>query len=477
MSAYLLGVGFKADMKSPFHKLVLLKMIDACEDDGTRIFPAVETVARAAQCSTRTVQRIIDEFRSTGLLRLVREGGKGRRSTNEYALDLDALFAIARDGWEAWAAARGENGEAQDVVVKGDTVSPLNGDDEDAARVTPATPRVTPETPKGDTRSHPTPPDSSITPQERERASADGQEETEPEATAQDVGAYSASRGAAAPAGPREGSDGRSALPAAPDHPLDDPKRSEARFYSAFKTWPRFDVSPKRPMLAAWAGLTGEEKALAADAVPRFLAACRAQGVNHPPAISTYLGERMWEAHPAAEGGPAQGGEGDIVMVPAFGPEWAAMRFAALLAGPQVTEFRLTAIEERMVETGAMDRERLLAAKRQQHGWPTVNVIDRAAGEGRARAARANDIPPAGLCEAVPVGSETFEAWRRCHEERGWPWIPSPGRMAVVWFPKGGPAGLDGFCEAVRRSAGDPPASEATLKGGAEKSSDEGKAA
>jgi hypothetical protein len=107
MSAFLLGTGFRADMGTCIRKLVLLKLIDACEDDGSRIFPAIATVARAAQCSDRQVQREIKSFLDIGLLSLVRAGGQGRRSTNEYALDLDVLSAISKAGWDAYAAGRG----------------------------------------------------------------------------------------------------------------------------------------------------------------------------------------------------------------------------------------------------------------------------------------------------------------------------------------------------------------------------------
>jgi hypothetical protein len=159
MSAFLLGIGFRADMGTCARKLVLLKLIDACEDDGTRIFPANATIARAAQCSTRQVQRELQTFRDIGLLRLVKEGGKGPRSTNEYALDLDLLQRLGREGWVA-------------VVdgAKGDTMSPLEegekGDIGDAERVTPATN-------KGDIACHPTPPEPSSDPsEERECARA-----------------------------------------------------------------------------------------------------------------------------------------------------------------------------------------------------------------------------------------------------------------------------------------------------------------
>ncbi|MCT8970599.1 helix-turn-helix domain-containing protein [Microbaculum marinisediminis] len=179
MSAYLLGMGFKCDMATCARKLVLLKLIDACEEDGTRIYPAVSTIARAAQCSARQVQRELKAFVDTGLLRIVREGGRGPGSTREYAMDLDVLRRLSDVGWDALArgADGGAGGEAEGES-KGDTVSPLQpdakGDTADGGRVTGGAP-------KGDTGSHPTPPDPSNNPSsERERASAGDRDQENP---------------------------------------------------------------------------------------------------------------------------------------------------------------------------------------------------------------------------------------------------------------------------------------------------------
>lgn len=152
MSAKLLGIGFSCDMGTPCRKLILLKLIDACEDDGSRIYPAVATIARAAQCSPRQVQRELAGFVDIGLLAIVREGGKGPGSTTEYRMDLALLRRLEDHGWRAVVAEIA--GPADEG--KGDTESPLKGDN--------GAPRVTPATEKGDSWSRTTPYDPSIDP-------------------------------------------------------------------------------------------------------------------------------------------------------------------------------------------------------------------------------------------------------------------------------------------------------------------------
>jgi hypothetical protein len=120
MSAFLLGLGFKANMGSKTRKLVLLKLIDACDDDGSHIFPAVATVARAAECSTRQVQREIGLMTKCGLLTLVRKGGMRPGDTNEYCLNLDMLHAICKCGWVKYFGT-----SAGDDDVMGDMMSPI----------------------------------------------------------------------------------------------------------------------------------------------------------------------------------------------------------------------------------------------------------------------------------------------------------------------------------------------------------------
>ncbi|RWP31804.1 helix-turn-helix domain-containing protein [Mesorhizobium sp.] len=393
MSAFLLGIGFRADMGTCARKLVLLKLIDACDDDGSRIFPAISTIARAAQCSTRQVQRELKAFLDIGLIRLVREGGKGPRSTNEFALDLDVLQLLGKGGWALVASEKRPDAAAE----KGDTVSPL---DRAEKGDTGSTERVTPETSKGDKLSHPTPPDPSLDPSvEREREREDG-------------------------------------------------KKIDADGWALLKDWPGFAGMPKEPALKVWRSLEPDERAEAARLFPHWLALLKAQRKTHTPAPSTYFGQKLWREVPepqAAAPKPA--------YAPAFGPVWAAIRMRDLLTGPKAAT-PLKAWEERSLADGTMklDRDALQKANRLRGGWPMVNALHQAA---ETRGLGIHGFGPeeehlGKLCEFVPIGSEVWQAWKLEHELRGWPWLPDPGTMRGVYFPAGGPAGLEAFEQSVR---------------------------
>lgn len=393
MSAFLLGIGFRADMGTCARKLVLLKLIDACDDDGSRIFPAISTIARAAQCSTRQVQRELKAFLDIGLIRLVREGGKGPRSTNEYALDLDVLQLLGKGGWALVASEKRPDAAAE----KGDTVSPL---DDTEKGDTGSTERVTLETAKGDKLSHPTPPDPSLDPSvEREREREDG-------------------------------------------------KKIDADGWALLKDWPGFAGMPKEPALKVWRSLEPDERAEAARLFPHWLALLKAQRKTHTPAPSTYFGQKLWREVPEPQVAAPK-----PAYAPAFGPVWAAIRMRDLLTGPKAAT-PLKAWEERSLADGTMklDRNALEKANRLRGGWPMVNALHQAA---ETRGLGIHGFGPeeehlGKLCEFVPIGSEVWQAWKLEHELRGWPWLPDPGTMRGVYFPAGGPAGLQAFEQSVR---------------------------
>ncbi|QKC83257.1 hypothetical protein [Mesorhizobium sp. NZP2077] len=386
MSAFLLGIGFRADMGTCARKLVLLKLIDACEDDGSRIFPAISTIARAAQCSTRQVQRELKAFLDIGLIRLVREGGKGPRSTNEYALDLDVLQVLGKGGWALVAGA--EN--------KGDTVSPFDSDEKGDIGDTV---RVTPETAKGDKLSHPTPQDPSLDPSlERERE-------------------------------------------------REDPKKVEEAFWRVVKDWPRFAPMPKEPAKRAWLKLDAVDRLEAERKLPLWLAMLKANKRDHVPAPATYFNEKLWQAVPEPEAEREK-----PAYAPAFGPVWAAIRMRDLVTGPKAQPGPLKGWEERAIAEGTLNREALEKGNRMRAGWPMVNALHFAA---ETRGLGIHSFGPeeerlGKLCEFVPIGTECWEAWKVEHDLRGWPWLPDPGTMRGVYFPAGGPGGLEAFEAALR---------------------------
>ncbi len=368
MSAFLLGMGFRADMGTCARKLVLLKLIDACEDDGSRIFPAIATIARAAQCSTRQVQRELQAFRDIGLIRLVREGGKGPRSTNEYSLDLDVLQQLSKAGWGSVSVDVSE--------TKGDTVSPLGetekGDIGDAVRVTP-------ETDKGDSACHPTPPDPSLDPS------------IEREARAREA---------------------------------EDRKIAERWLKRVHPKWPSFVADSGSTALRAAMTLTEQEREVAADRMADYLSAEKAHGGRC--AFAVYLAEKRWERLPPKAVAPAL-----PAYAPAFGPVWGAVVVRDLLTVAPVIS-PLKAWEERAIEAGTLDRERTVRGNRARTGWPRVNAMYQSATAGRGIQFGEAETTLGAMTEFVVLDSQLWRMWETEFELRGWPWLPAPGRGAYL---------------------------------------------
>lgn len=262
MSAELLGLAFKAEMGSHVAKLVLLKLVDAGEDDGTKIYPAIATIARAAQAHERTVQKLLRTFQEVGLLHLVRKGGGGPGDTTEYRLDLGVLRRIKDVGWaaattQADGAASAPEGwpEATHGIEE-----PKGGIDEA----------------KGGVSGHPTPPiDPSLDPSGERDARARDPENSDK--ASDDI----------------------------PDRPLLDrlialhPQSAHDRFV---------DIA------TPWRKLTREQRRRAVDRFPAWLAA---RGKRQAIAgLPTYLGDLMFERVPA---GPTPG---ESQFVPAFSRAW-----------------------------------------------------------------------------------------------------------------------------------------------------------
>lgn len=433
MSAYLLGMGFRADMGTCVRKLVWLKLIDACEEDGTRIFPAIATIARAAQCSTRQAQREMKAFQDIGLLRLVKKGGNGPRSTNEYALDLDMVTRIARDGWDhvaeevglGRAAADGNPDDVGQGLVgqgKGDTVSPFGGDGKGD---TGDAERVTPETAKGDKLCHPTPPEPSIDPSEREaRASADGQEGEPGEG---EVGGAGARR--------------------------DDPRKFEARVKRLAEGWPGWANSSTAWAVRQFAALTDAERAAAERCRAAYLAHCGGKALS----VGTYLAEKKWLDLPAQALASVDPAANPQLAAP-FGKLWGAKRMALLIGSPPQPSPQASGfLAAQLADPGEAGRRARLE-RQARFGWPGVNRMDELAAQAKPwpiaafEAAQLERLAEA--TEQVWTGTPLWDAWRDEFARRGWPWLPEMGRQRVASFPAGGPEGLEAFERAVRDGVG-----------------------
>jgi hypothetical protein len=96
MSIRLMSEIWDIEFPTSTQLLIALKLADYANDEGDSIYPAKSTIARKAQCSERSVFRVIGAFLDCGLLELIREGG-GRGNTVEYGLNLP-LIAELKNG-------------------------------------------------------------------------------------------------------------------------------------------------------------------------------------------------------------------------------------------------------------------------------------------------------------------------------------------------------------------------------------------
>lgn len=259
----------------------------------------------------------------------------------------------------------------------------------------------------------------------------------------------------------------------------EDHKTVVKAFKRAFMAWPTAISDSEPQAFDAWAALSLEEREAAATGAERYVAASKATGRKMVCSFAVYLREHRWEKLPEAV---APASKPVSREVRPFGPGWASLRFRALLGGPvelgdpDMTRAKREAnyLASRQMlgaakaeatyrsmghEIGANGEllfpddfeERMWRGHVITNGYPEVNRLDKAAREGRSLPAPDGWFDPAAqLMEAVPVGLRVWKEWQAEFERRQWPWLPSPGKQPVVFFPVGGPEGLAMFEQAIR---------------------------
>jgi hypothetical protein len=249
--------------------------------------------------------------------------------------------------------------------------------------------------------------------------------------------------------------------------------------------WPKWAKSTIGHIAGRFAGLTAAEQDEACEWRDPFLAKCRREGITTPMPVANYFRDKVWNmlepsdkasVRPVAGGAPVTGA--GKVIVPVFGPVFAAARAWALVSGPAWFDLpedlreRVQATYEAHIRRGPQaalnylrrlglseengrlvfpaDFERQERARRTiLEGYPEVNRLHDAA-KDRVHVTVAPVFERLkDLCEPVPIGSPMWERWRDHDEAQGWPFVPTPSGMKVVFFPKGGPDGLDEFRKAA----------------------------
>jgi len=274
----------------------------------------------------------------------------------------------------------------------------------------------------------------------------------------------------------------------------DDPKALRKRFQALIvgrhnNPWPDGLSSAPEWAYQQFVKLSPEERLRAEDRRDAYLSACpklqsgEHKGQPRAAALGVYLRDRMFDLveaiapqHVSRQADKRR--QEESIPVAPFGPIWAGKRALALLDGPIDIELpdnllelvvetynRLrrsnvptkTWLETRGITIDGNElvfppdyREQERRRRECDSGYPEVHALDRLAKERGKGSADPRYAVYGDLCEAVPVGSETYRRWKDYHQQMNWPFVPDPGSMRVVYFPKGGPEGLHEFEMAAR---------------------------
>jgi len=222
----------------------------------------------------------------------------------------------------------------------------------------------------------------------------------------------------------------------------ENPRALERRFRKWWSQWPTYAVDAEMPARRAWLELTPEQRKACEERTPEYLSAAKASGRKFSKASATYLSERAWERL------------GDLPAATPSAPErhnpysrpWSALRLAELLRPP--VHLTLTPLEAQIVDSKPEKEAIIWRDKREKAGWPEAVKLNEAARERRPVSVPAHLVTISQSFDKVEVGGAVWNAWKRLHHERCWPWLPEPNGLPFVQFPAL-PEGVEDPDEAV----------------------------
>lgn len=213
------------------------------------------------------------------------------------------------------------------------------------------------------------------------------------------------------------------------DEGEENPKVLEKRFRTWWKTWPTYAIDAEAPTRRAWFDLTDEQRVACEERTSDYLAAAKASGRKFSKAAATYLAERAWER---LDGKAARQALSTERHNPYSRP-WAALRMAELSKNP--VSLTLSPLEEQILDSKPEKADVIWRDKREKAGWPEAVKLNEAARERRPVLVPPHIVAISQTFDKVAVGGDVWEAWKRLHYERCWPWLPEPMGLPFVQFP------------------------------------------
>ncbi|PWE58362.1 hypothetical protein DEM27_00085 [Metarhizobium album] len=194
----------------------------------------------------------------------------------------------------------------------------------------------------------------------------------------------------------------------------EDRKKIERDFWGLVKDWPGFAGMPKEPAKAPFMRLTADERRMAIERFPAWIAMLKAQKKSHVPAPSTYLQQRLFLDVPDRAADPAA-----PQLHNAFSKPWMAL-WLSELCKPMATAFPAPSGFQRMEMRDAERAKAIELERRTKYGWPKA-------------AGMAAEPRPATVPSRIAALAEGFERAHR-DSDRYWQWCEMHRRLGLPWF-------------------------------------------
>ncbi|MDM9619093.1 helix-turn-helix domain-containing protein [Rhizobium sp. S96] len=218
-------------------------------------------------------------------------------------------------------------------------------------------------------------------------------------------------------------------------------ERGFKRFFHGWKT----AISDSEPdARRVWLMLSAEKRAKAEAKSADYQAAALSTGRKHLCSAATYLREERWEklqettaaaasAAPEAYSAYSRAGRG-LLLAELMRPE----RY-----------LQLTILEEVIVRDKPEKRDLIWRDKREKQGWPEAVRLIETTVQRRKFNVPQRIVDASQGFDKVKVGGEVWEAWKRLHHARCWPWLPAPDGLEWMQFPRLSPdiEDIDEACE------------------------------
>ena len=95
MSIHLMSLVWKVKFPSQTQKLLMMRIADFAHEDGTGVYPAIDTIAEDIGASRRQTQYAIKALESCTLIDRIKLGGSKKQKTNVWQINNDMLVQLA----------------------------------------------------------------------------------------------------------------------------------------------------------------------------------------------------------------------------------------------------------------------------------------------------------------------------------------------------------------------------------------------